>query len=66
MFKTYRVLHRCNKEKNMLELIGWIKDGTLMDKLTSPLFWLTLGAFCMAGHYIGKAMFEPQEESGQK
>ncbi|WP_205790425.1 hypothetical protein [Burkholderia sp. Ac-20353] len=40
----------------MLELIGWIRDGSIMDKVTSPIFWLTFGAFCVAGYYLGCAL----------
>ncbi|MGU7775643.1 hypothetical protein ACV229_36510 [Burkholderia sp. MR1-5-21] len=45
----------------MLELIGWIRDGSIMDKVTSPIFWLTFGAFCAAGYYVGRALFDPKE-----
>jgi hypothetical protein len=42
----------------MLELIGWIQHGELMDKLTSPLFWAAFISCCIAGWHVGGALDE--------
>ncbi|KKI39304.1 hypothetical protein VI03_08680 [Burkholderia vietnamiensis] len=44
------VLHR-KKEKNMLELIEWIRNGELIHKLASPYFWLAIAAAAIAAEY---------------
>ncbi|BAG47730.1 unique hypothetical protein [Burkholderia multivorans ATCC 17616] len=40
-----------NTEKNMLELIGWIRNGELIHKLASPYFWLAMAATAIAAEY---------------
>ncbi|KGD55150.1 hypothetical protein DP49_1140 [Burkholderia pseudomallei] len=38
-------------EKNMLELIEWIRNGELIHKLASPFFWLAMAAAAIAAEY---------------
>lgn len=49
------VLRRENKEKKMLELIEWIRNGELIRKLASPYFWLAMAAAAIAAEYCVEA-----------
>ncbi|MCA8002826.1 MULTISPECIES: hypothetical protein [Burkholderia cepacia complex] len=40
----------------MLELIGWMQNGELAEKLTSPLFLFCAVAFVIAGYYCCGAL----------
>ncbi|WP_160313578.1 hypothetical protein [Burkholderia contaminans] len=46
----------------MLELIGWIQNGELADKLTSLLFLLCAVAFVIAGYHCGGAFASARRE----